>query len=222
MLSVSFLPTADCRACSRASTSPSHSRSRRRASAPSELTFLGGREQACGPAPVGTLPPALGSCLQKCPHSQVCQQTREPGSEWRTAGPGPGAWLHPRGVGAPRTPRGLSLCSSGLYLSGTSRGYPDGQAGPRGPGSASPSSPPGCGRATWRNTDVQSRPILGPRQALSPALRPRPGWPATLHVIRDARMSPGHRPAGHPAPISWAGKRPAALRARTSGSLTCS
>lgn len=123
LLSVSFLPTADCRACSRASTSPSHSRSRRRASAPSELTFLGGQERACGLNPVGTLPPALGSCLQRlAPHSQGCQQTREPGSEWQTAGPGPGARLHPRGVGAPLTPRGLSLCSSGLCLSGTSQG----------------------------------------------------------------------------------------------------
>ena len=37
---MSFLPTADWRAWSRASTNPSHSLSLRRASAPSELTFL--------------------------------------------------------------------------------------------------------------------------------------------------------------------------------------
>lgn len=43
LLSMSFFPTADWRACSRASTNPSHSLSLRRASAPSELTFL--REQ---------------------------------------------------------------------------------------------------------------------------------------------------------------------------------
>lgn len=40
LLSISFFPTADCRAWSRASTKPSHSLSLRRASAPSELTFL--------------------------------------------------------------------------------------------------------------------------------------------------------------------------------------
>lgn len=40
MLSMSFFPTAESRAWSRASTRPSHSRSLLRASAPSELTFL--------------------------------------------------------------------------------------------------------------------------------------------------------------------------------------
>lgn len=40
LLSMSFFPTADWRACSSASTKPPHSLSRRRASAPSELTFL--------------------------------------------------------------------------------------------------------------------------------------------------------------------------------------
>lgn len=45
LLSMSFFPTADCRAWSRASTSPSHSRSLRRASAPSELTFLQTQEK---------------------------------------------------------------------------------------------------------------------------------------------------------------------------------
>lgn len=43
LLSVSLLITADWRACSRASTRPSHSRSLCRASAPSELTFLQGK-----------------------------------------------------------------------------------------------------------------------------------------------------------------------------------
>lgn len=40
LLSMSFFPTAESRAWSRASTRPSHSRSLLRASAPSELTFL--------------------------------------------------------------------------------------------------------------------------------------------------------------------------------------
>lgn len=48
LLSMSFFPTADWSACSRASTNPSHSLSLRRASAPSELTFLWGKKnQKC-------------------------------------------------------------------------------------------------------------------------------------------------------------------------------
>ena len=47
LLSVSPLTTAECSAWSSASTSPSHSRSRCRASAPSELTFLW--KQQCQP-----------------------------------------------------------------------------------------------------------------------------------------------------------------------------
>lgn len=209
LLSVSFLPTADRVAC-RHPLCLTFAGAATRASAPSELTFLGRPRASLWACSVGTLPQPWGLVRRNAPtvRSASRRGSLAVNGDHVDLGRGPGC-THV-GWGLPRTPRGLSLCSSGLYLSGTSRGYPRWTGRTKGTWICE------IPAAAWlwqgyveehrRAEQAHSRTQTGAVTSSETK-----AWVAS-HLARHPgrRMSPSTG-CWAPSLISWAGKRPGSL-----------